>query len=52
MRQTGRKYGLLGPNGKGKSTLLAHIARRALKGIPTGIVILYVAQEAHASSTS
>lgn len=50
--KTGRKYGFLGPNGRGKSTLLAHIAGRALSNIPTGISILLVAQEAQASASS
>jgi len=48
----GRKYGFLGPNGRGKSTLLAHIANRALANIPAGLSILLVAQEARASSAS
>jgi len=50
--KAGRKYCFLDPNGKGKSTLPAHIAGRALANIPTGISILLVAQEAHASSVS
>jgi len=50
--KTGRKYGFLGPNGKGKSTLLAHIAGRALNNIPSGVTILLVAQEARASAAT
>jgi len=45
----GRKYGLIGPNGTGKSTLLRHIAERHLS-IQTHISILYVEQEAEGNS--
>jgi ATP-binding cassette subfamily F protein 1 len=48
--KTGRKYGFFGPNGRGKSTLLAHVAGRALSNIPTSISILLVAQEVRFSS--
>jgi len=41
----GHRYGLIGPNGTGKSTLLRNIAQRTLKGIPKNIQILYVEQE-------
>ena len=41
----GRRYGLCGPNGKGKTTLLKHIAQRALAGLPSRCDILYVEQE-------
>ncbi|CAM9657662.1 unnamed protein product, partial [Chrysoparadoxa australica] len=47
----GRKYGLLGPNGRGKSTLLRFLAARELP-IPQGIDVLLVEQEAHASASS
>lgn len=40
----GRRYGLVGPNGHGKTTLLRHIASRAL-AIPPGIDVLYCEQE-------
>jgi len=45
----GRRYGLVGINGSGKSTLLRHIATRQIKGIPEGLKILHVEQEATAS---
>ena len=47
----GRRYGLLGPNGQGKSTLLKMIACREL-AIPPNIDILYVEQEAEADSAT
>ncbi|CAM0138260.1 unnamed protein product [Umbelopsis sp. WA50703] len=40
----GRRYGLVGKNGIGKSTLLKAMARRELN-VPTHISILYVEQE-------
>jgi len=40
----GRRYGLVGPNGHGKTTLLRHLASRAF-AIPPGIDILYCEQE-------
>ncbi|KAI5753638.1 hypothetical protein M8J77_002024 [Diaphorina citri] len=40
----GRRYGLVGPNGHGKTTLLRHIASRDLK-VPPNIDILYCEQE-------
>ena len=40
----GRKYGLIGPNGKGKSTLLRLIARREVP-VPESLDILLVEQE-------
>jgi ATP-binding cassette subfamily F protein 3 len=40
----GRRYGLVGQNGIGKSTLLRALARREL-AIPTHISILHVEQE-------
>ncbi|GFZ42543.1 Probable ATP-binding cassette sub-family F member 3 homolog [Saitozyma sp. JCM 24511] len=40
----GRRYGLIGRNGVGKSTLLRHLALREVP-IPTHISILYVEQE-------
>jgi ATP-binding cassette, subfamily F, member 1 len=46
----GRRYGLVGPNGKGKSTLLKMIASRDLK-LPPRIDFLYVEQEVEADDT-
>jgi len=42
---TGHRYGLNGRNGKGKSTLLRHIAAQRVKGLPELLSIHYVAQE-------
>jgi len=42
---TGHRYGLNGRNGKGKSTLLRHIAAMRVKGFPQLLSIHYVAQE-------
>ena len=41
----GRKYGLIGRNGVGKTTLLNAIARKEIEGIPQHIHILHVEQE-------
>merc|ERR1712176_343327 len=46
----GRRYGLVGPNGRGKTTLLKHIGNRALK-IPKHIDVLYCEQEVQADET-
>lgn len=46
-----RRYGLVGPNGHGKTTLLKHIAQRALN-IPPNIDVLYCEQEVVADETS
>ena len=46
----GRRYGLIGPNGQGKTTLLKHIAAREL-AIPARIDVLYVEQEVLADDT-
>ncbi|XP_054033185.1 ATP-binding cassette sub-family F member 1 [Dryobates pubescens] len=46
----GRRYGLVGPNGKGKTTLLKHIANRALS-IPPNIDVLLCEQEVAADET-
>ncbi|TRZ09068.1 hypothetical protein HGM15179_018043 [Zosterops borbonicus] len=47
---SGRRYGLVGPNGKGKTTLLKHIANRALN-IPPNIDVLLCEQEVQADDT-
>lgn len=47
----GRRYGLVGPNGMGKTTLLKHIASRALN-IPPNIDVLYCEQEVVADDSS
>jgi len=46
----GRRYGLVGPNGKGKSTLLKMIASRDLV-LPPRVDFLYVEQEVVADNT-
>ncbi|KAM4696209.1 LOW QUALITY PROTEIN: ATP-binding cassette sub-family F member 1 [Rhinophrynus dorsalis] len=46
----GRRYGLVGPNGKGKTTLLKHIANKALN-IPPNIDVLLCEQEVVADDT-
>eukprot|EP00588_Corethron_pennatum_P009705 CAMPEP_0194272460 /NCGR_PEP_ID=MMETSP0169-20130528/6023_1 /TAXON_ID=218684 /ORGANISM="Corethron pennatum, Strain L29A3" /LENGTH=1067 /DNA_ID=CAMNT_0039015129 /DNA_START=29 /DNA_END=3232 /DNA_ORIENTATION=- len=46
----GRRYGLVGPNGRGKSTLLKMIASRDLK-LPPRVDFLYVEQEVVADDT-
>ncbi|XP_055344676.1 ATP-binding cassette sub-family F member 1-like [Paramacrobiotus metropolitanus] len=46
----GRRYGLVGPNGHGKTTLLQHIAGRQL-AIPPNIDVLLCEQEVVADAT-
>lgn len=46
----GRRYGLVGPNGHGKTTLLRHIQSRILN-IPPNIDVLYCEQEVIADNT-
>ncbi|XP_072176841.1 ATP-binding cassette sub-family F member 1-like [Diadema setosum] len=46
----GRRYGLVGPNGMGKTTLLSHIASRKL-AIPPNIDVLLCEQEVKADTT-
>jgi len=46
----GRRYGLVGPNGHGKTTLLRHIGQRILN-IPPNIDVLYCEQEVVADDT-
>ena len=45
------RYGLVGPNGHGKTTLLRHIGNRALQ-IPPNIDVLYCEQEVIADDRS
>jgi len=47
----GRRYGLVGPNGHGKTTLLRHIEKRILQ-IPPSIDVLLCEQEVVADDTS
>ena len=47
----GRRYGLVGPNGMGKTTLLKHIQNRALN-IPSNIDLLLCEQEVQADDES
>lgn len=42
----GRRYGLVGRNGMGKSTLLRRIARHSLPGFPKYLSVLHVRQDA------
>ncbi|CAH3173252.1 unnamed protein product [Porites evermanni] len=44
----GRRYGLVGPNGMGKTTLLTHIAARKL-AIPPNIDVLLCEQDVEAT---
>ena len=41
----GIRYGLIGVNGCGKSTLMRRIARKAIPGFPLGLSVSYVDQE-------
>jgi len=43
--QRGRRYGLIGRNGTGKSTLLRNLASRQLGDVPAALTIHYVSQE-------
>ena len=45
------RYGLVGPNGHGKTTLLRHIGSRSLQ-IPPNIDVLYCEQEVAADDRS
>jgi ATP-binding cassette subfamily F protein 3 len=48
----GRKYGLIGKNGIGKTTLLKHMASFDIEGFPRHHRILHVKQEVKSSSDS
>ncbi len=41
----GRRYGLIGRNGKGKSTLLRSLAARRVGNIPANVTVHYVTQD-------
>lgn len=41
----GHRYGLIGRNGKGKSTLLRYLAARRVVGLPASVTVHYVSQE-------
>jgi ABC-type dipeptide/oligopeptide/nickel transport system ATPase subunit len=41
----GKRYGLIGRNGIGKTTLLKSLAHRAIPGLPAGLKIVHVEQE-------
>uniref|UniRef100_A0A6G1SAX8 ATP-binding cassette sub-family F member 1 n=1 Tax=Aceria tosichella TaxID=561515 RepID=A0A6G1SAX8_9ACAR len=47
----GRRYGLVGPNGHGKTTLLRHIADKKSLGLPENLDILLCEQEVVADET-
>lgn len=48
----GRRYGLVGRNGTGKTTLLRAMAQHQIKGIPPQCQILHVEQEVTGDQTS
>ncbi|QDZ23211.1 ABC transporter [Chloropicon primus] len=49
----GRRYGLVGRNGTGKTSLLRHLCKEnAVKGIPRNCQILHVAQEVKGEDTT
>uniref|UniRef100_A0A7S2W2R7 ABC transporter domain-containing protein n=1 Tax=Mucochytrium quahogii TaxID=96639 RepID=A0A7S2W2R7_9STRA len=41
----GRRYGLIGKNGVGKTTLLKHISHRQIEGFPSHLSVVHVEQE-------
>ena len=47
----GRRYGIVGRNGCGKTTLLKAIARHEIDGFPRGLRVLHVAQEIQGDDT-
>lgn len=47
----GRRYGLVGPNGHGKTTLLRHIADKKAIGLPDSLDVLLCEQEVVADET-
>ena len=48
----GRRYGLVGRNGTGKTTFLKHMALHAIAGIPKSTQILHVEQEVAGDDSS
>eukprot|EP00850_Spirogloea_muscicola_P001578 SM000006S19343 [mRNA] locus=s6:192048:197015:+ [translate_table: standard] len=48
----GRRYGLVGRNGTGKTTFLRHMAMHELSGIPRSCNILHVEQEVAGDNTT
>jgi len=48
----GRRYALIGRNGKGKSTLLRYLASRRVGGLPANIAVHYVSQDVSFSSAA
>jgi len=48
----GERYGLVGPNGVGKSTLLRRIARHSIEGFPEHLRCFHVRQEATGTAMS
>ena len=47
-----KRYGLIGRNGVGKSTLLRRLASKSIPGFPIQMKVLFVQQEAEGSSKS
>ena len=48
----GRRYGLIGRNGKGKSTLLRALAARRVGEVPVNVTVHYVSQEVSLTEAS
>ena len=48
----GKRYGLIGRNGKGKSTLLRSLASRSVGDIPAAVTVHYVSQEVQLDDAS
>jgi len=42
----GRRYGLMGPNGQGKTTVMRHLSEKKFIGVPSSWDVLLVEQEA------